>query len=62
MYTWSDAESTQKNQPEEKGVPLSVMHQQQQQQHDEDRPVERPQFTLSKCNVIVAINLIPKLN
>ena len=37
------------------------MHQQQQQQHDEDRPVERPQV-MSKCNVKVAINLIPKLN
>ena len=48
-----------KNQAEGKGVPLGVMHQQQQQQHDEDRPVERP---LSKCNVNVAINLIAKLN
>ena len=51
-----------KNQAEGKGVPLGVMHQQQQQQHDEDRPVERPLVTLSKWNVIVAINLIPKLN
>ena len=50
------------HQAEEKYVPLSVMHQQQQQQHNEDRPVERPQVTQSKCNVIVAINLIPKLN
>lgn len=53
----------QKSQAEGKGASLSVTHQQQQQQLiDDDRPIEKPQVTLSKCNVKLAITLIPKMN
>ena len=42
---------------------LSVTHQQQQQQLiDDDRAIEKPQVTLSRCNVKLANTLIPKMN
>ena len=51
-----------RSQAEGEFVPLSITHQQQQQQPAEDIPEERPQAKLSMCNVKLPITLISKLN